>query len=163
MGNLMKGHESVSVTFKQLVRVFQVFFEFFSLRACIDCLPSFVSLLDQPLKLLTTTVSIIPEFFMIITFSYGTLKMSPYKSRVSTFHTSVGSVQLGPSFFKQANPDFTLTFTTRECQLILQCWKVVINDHWSKDPVDKKVYKVDPSIVLGLSYKEGLNQVRYFS
>ena len=100
---------------------------------------------------------------MIITLSWGTLEMCAGKSRVTTFHASVGSVQFGPRFFKQADPDFTPAFTARERQLIMECWKVVINNHWSKNPVNKKVYKVDPSIVLGLSYKEGLNQVRYFS
>jgi hypothetical protein len=85
------------------------------------------------------------------------------KSRVTTFHASVGSVQFGPSFFKQADPDFTPTFTARERQLIMECWKVVINNHWSKNPVNKKVYKVDSSIVLGLGNESCFNIVWLFS
>jgi len=98
-----------------------------------------------------------------MTFSRGALEVNAGKSRITAFDASIGSVQFSPRFFKEADPDFSPTFASRKYQLILNCWKVVINNHWGKNPVNKEVYKIYSSGVSIFGNESCFNISYFFS
>jgi hypothetical protein len=120
---------------------------------------SFISVLDLFVEILSVARAI--KFLMPNRFGRGTVQMHSGKRRVTTFHSTVSTVKLGPCLFKEADPELTIVWTC-EAGFAVHSGDVIINNDWGLDSVDVDTHKVDTSLIGFLVDKTGLDILGLF-
>ena len=75
----------------------------------------------------------------------------------------IGSMQLGPSLFKDTYPDFSISAGGEGWwTAIWLTWEVVIYNDWLLDPINEKPHHINARFIYGLGHEQILDAVWIF-
>ena len=81
----------------------------------------------------------------------------------SAFYPGIGSMQLGPCFLEETDPDLSISASCEGRLSVLANRQMIIDDHWGFSAVDKKSHHVDTSLVDLFRHKHVLDSLRELS